>query len=129
MSIKPIILTVLFCVPFLAMADESGIPPIELKGVVSEDGSGKSLKGAVISIEKNGQVIHSTQSDENGEFSLSFEGPISRFDKVTISVSKQGYRTQDIKTIHHDNDISIKLDKIPKPIPLLMPLKNRSFTI
>lgn len=116
-----IILTLSFLAPFTVFGDD-GKEPVLIKGNIIDQVSGKVITGAVITIEQNGQIIQSIQSDEEGNFSLKYEEGTLRIDQLKVSIYKSGYRLKKVKTIREtDNDMKIELEKKPKFIPILLP--------
>jgi len=96
---------IIFLLSFISLivgvnAQESNF---NLSGVVIESGSGEPVKQAVISVTSNGEF---TNTDENGEFSLS----LPSVDEI-ITVSYPGYYITDYYTSGQQN-ITIYLTKI-----------------
>ncbi len=126
------LLVILSSFSFIAFAnqgsgDKDNKPPT-LKGVIVEAVEGAEIEGAVISLEKNGQVLQSVESDENGSFQLQFNDQVIRRDQVTINVYKKGYKTYRSKPISHTSDtVSIHLERIPEIIPVIVPLEGKGF--
>lgn len=116
------ILILLFFAPLLALAHGEKIP-IEISGVVSEKG-GAAVEGATISIERNGEVIQSTQTDAGGRFSLKVEGPIGRSDQIRLRVYKKGFKTGELLPVCC-NDARIVLER-KKPVPILRPFGSKA---
>lgn len=95
--------------------------PISFSGSISEI-TGKSIEGAIISIERNGQVIQSTQSHEDGSFSITIEGPLVRMDQVKVTIKKKGFKTEIALPLNGKNqNMNIILERLTEPIPLLNP--------
>jgi len=112
------ILSLTFLLPVFLWAHGDRIS-ISFSGIVSEN-TGKSVSGATISIEHNGQVIHSTRSDEKGNFSIKMEGPFSRPDKLKVKVYKKGYETRYLTPINCRNaEIEVQMHRSPTPIPIM----------
>ncbi len=120
MSKTVAILSLLFLAPLLSLAHGDKIP-IQISGVVSERLAGGAVEGAVISIERNGQVIQSIQTNDKGQFSIKVEGPLGRMDQIRISVYKSGYKTADYVPVNCNNSqIKIELER-KEAIPILRP--------
>ncbi|HBF21922.1 MAG: hypothetical protein CMI36_06635 [Owenweeksia sp.] len=122
---RPIaILTSLLFLSFYAQA--LGIKPISLQGVVTDVQSGEVIPGAVISIERNGEVIHSVETDGQGGFTLNYDAPYLRTDEVRVSIFKKGYKVQKMKTLHQEKEeLIIELEKRPKFVPLILPSTSK----
>lgn len=92
---------------------------LSFSGVISE--GTMPVSGAVISIEKNGQVIQSAESDANGNFEISVEPYISRMDQVKITVHKKGYRPLRFSPVEFSKHFQIELRR-QLPIPIIKPI-------
>ena len=111
------ILTFLIFIPLAGFAHNGKIP-ISFTGIVSGE-SGSAIEGAVISIEQNGQIIQSTQTDEKGQFTIKLEG-IGRIDQVKLTVQKKGYKKEIALPFNADTQqLNIQLQRLREPIPLL----------
>lgn len=115
-----LILTFLFSLPFLGMA-HGDKTPIQISGVILENGSAQGVSGAVVNIEKNGQVIHTTKTDDSGNFDFQIEG-MPRMDQVKVSVYKKGYKSTEFRPF----DGCMKNLRIPMQrqsvIPIIKPV-------
>lgn len=113
-----IILILFFSLPVLSRAHGDKLP-ISLSGIIS-DPSGKAVSGATISIEKNGQIIHSTETNAGGEFSIQMEGPLGRMDELKLKIEKKGYRSQQlVPMLCPKKNLEVELQKLPTPIPIM----------
>mgnify|MGYP001944373955 CR=1 FL=1 len=107
-------------------AQAHGTRPVFMKGTVTDENSGEAIPGAVISIERNGQVIHSVETDLKGDFSLNYEINYLPSDEFKVSIYKKGYRIQKMKTLHCEKEsITIEMEKKPKFAPLILPSTTR----
>ncbi len=114
------ILTLLLVMPVFGWA-HGDKNPFSLSGVITDE-SARPVSGAVISIEKNGEVIHSTETDALGNFELKMEGPIPRLDQLKITVQKKGYKSQRVRPIQcNEKFINIQLQR-QLPIPIIKPI-------
>ena len=120
--LRPIaILIACFLLSLSALAN-GGKTPISIQGTVTDQNSGNVLPGVVISIERNGQVIHSIETDGQGSFNLSYEAPYVRSDELKVSIFKKGYKVLKMKTLQCEKDeLLIQLEKKPKFVPLILP--------
>ncbi|MDZ7845419.1 MAG: carboxypeptidase-like regulatory domain-containing protein [Owenweeksia sp.] len=84
-------LILIFSAGLLAHGDKT---LLSFSGFILEEEQGQAIKGATISIEKNGRVIHTTKSNGKGYFSLKLEGPIARMDQLVLRVEKPGFQSQ-----------------------------------
>ncbi len=105
-----------------AFADPHGDKsPLSFSGVITDESS-KPVSGAIINIEKNGQVIQSTKSDINGNFSIKMEGYISRVDELRITVNKKGYKRVSIPPVELKvEDLQLQILRYT-PIPIIKPI-------
>ncbi len=105
----------------LVMANGDRIE-VNMSGVVYDSRTNQPIGGALISLEKNGQMIYSTRTAEDGSFSIKFEGPIGRQDQLQVKVSKRGYVINSFPPLDiHKGDININLLR-KSPIPILKPV-------
>lgn len=119
---RPIaILIFLLAMPFFTLA-HGDKNPFSLSGVIVEDGTARGVSGAIISIEKNGEVIQSTETDANGNFILKMDGYMPRMDQVKVTVQKRGYKSQRIRPVGCLNqNLQIRMQK-QSPIPIIKPV-------
>ena len=127
MNRKLTIASFVFLLPLFMMAHGDKFQ-FSFTGIVSEP-SGKAVQGAVISIEHNGQVIHSTQTDDEGNFDIKMEGPFNRPDQLKVKVYKKGYRTEYIVPLNCRSAIDVELERAPTPIPLMRTSPSNTFLI
>lgn len=122
------ILSLIFLMPILTWAHGDKLT-ISFSGIVSES-SGKAVQGATISIEHNGQIIQSAESDAEGNFSIKMEGPFTRLDQLKVKVQKKGYRSQNLIPLDCDNkSIEVELHRASPPIPIMRTLGGNSLAI
>ena len=120
-----IILTLSLLCSFFSVANDGKVPVV-IKGNVTDSNSGAVIQGATVTIEHNGQVIQSIQTDDQGNFSLRYEGNTSRPDQLKVSVYKNGYTLKKCKSLNQEkNEIRIKLKKKPPFQPFLLPSSQR----
>ena len=124
--LRPItILAACFLLSLSALA-HGGKVPISIHGTVTDQNSGNVIPGAVISIERNGEVIHSIETDLEGSFNLSYDAPYLRSDELKVSIFKKGYKVQKMKTLRCEKEeIIIQLEKKPKFVPLILPAAGK----
>lgn len=95
--------------------------PLSLSGIITDEDA-KPVSGAVISIEKNGEVIQFTETDIKGNFELKLDGPIPRMDQLKITVHKKGYKSQHIRPVQcNEKYHNIQLQR-QQPIPIIKPI-------
>ncbi len=114
------ILALLLLVPFIGWAhgDKSSF---SLSGVITDE-SARPVSGAVINIEKNGEVIQSTETDAEGNFELKMDGIMPRMDQLKFTVQKKGYKTYRISPVQYNEKfINIQLHR-QLPIPIIKPI-------
>ena len=119
LKLQHLILLFLFAPAFL-LAHGDRIE-LNMSGQIHDSYTNKPVGGALISVEKNGQMIYSTRSGDDGKFSIKFEGPIGRHDKLQIRVSKKGFQNNVFPPIDLiKENVVIELKK-KSPIPILKP--------
>ncbi len=119
------IFLIAFMLPIMALAHGDRIE-LNMSGVIHDSRTNQPVGGALISIEKNGQMIYSTRSSEDGSFSLKFEGPIGRHDQLQVKVAKKGFEIKSFPPVNlHKEDMIINL-KRKSPIPILKPVNQGS---
>lgn len=97
--------------------------PLSLSGVIYEDESGKAAEGAVITLEKNGEVIQHTETDDQGNFILRMEGPVDRMDQLLVRIHKKGYKSTSLRPVEWTGqNLQIRLKRMPVVIPILKPM-------
>jgi hypothetical protein len=121
MKTKLIILTLSLLASVFVEAKDGKDPTI-IKGTITDQVSGKVIQGAVITIEKNGQLIQSVQSNESGGFTIRYEGNVSQLDVLKVKIYKPGYLSKRVKTLSKiENEVKVELEKKPKFQPFLFP--------
>lgn len=111
MNKSPIVILMVLLLP-LTLSAHGEKNPWSLSGIVVEKQAGHIIEGAVISIEKNGQVLQSVATDRQGRFCLRFEGNVSRMDHLKIKIYKKGYKVETYLPVDFkDDDFEILLDK------------------
>ena len=112
------ILVFLFLLPTCGAAHGDKFP-LSFSGIVSEPAGGHPVEGAVISVEKNGQVIQSTRTDAKGKFSLKIEAPLNRRDQLKLKVQKHGFKSQMHLPVNCQNEnLKIGLER-KQPMPII----------
>lgn len=95
--------------------------PFSLSGVITDE-SARPVSGAVVNIEKNGEVIQSTETDAEGNFELKMDGNTPRLDQLKITVQKKGYKTHRVRPVQcSDKYLNIQLQR-QNPIPIIKPV-------
>lgn len=114
------ILTLLLVLPVFGWAHGEK-NPFSLSGVIMDE-SARPVSGAVISIEKNGEVIQSAETDDQGNFELKMDGSMPRMDQLKITVQKKGYKSHRIRPIQYSEKyLNIQLQR-QWPIPIIKPI-------
>ena len=121
MTDKLIILTLSFLCAF-AMQANDGKAPIVIKGSVISKDSGEKIKGAIITIEKDGQVVKSITTDESGKFCLKYESPTANQEKLKVKIYKKGFSSENIRPLREGEcELKVELKKKPKFRPFILP--------
>ncbi len=121
MNSRSAILCLLFLIPFLALA-HGDKTPFSLTGIIFDE-SGESISGAEISIEQNGEVIHSTQSNKEGLFKLTLDPTVIKADQIKIKVKKSGFRSEELVPAScNQAPLQLHLKKAPTTIPVIRPV-------
>lgn len=108
----------LFLLPFLGLA-HGDKTPVVLSGVISTT-DGSSVGGAEISIERNGEVIQSTQSKSDGSFELKLDQAYYPTGQLEVRVRKSGYKSESLPAIFCDkHSYEVKLNKAKTSKPLI----------
>lgn len=125
--IRPLAILCCFYLTSFAVMAHGDKTPVYLQGTIVDGASGGAISGAVISIEYNGEIIHSVETDAEGGFALKYEGSFPRKDKVRVSIFKKGYKVQKVKPLECAKDeLHISLAKKPKLIPLILPASGKA---
>lgn len=124
MTSKILILSLSFFCCFAAHAGH-GDSPIVFKGSVIEEDSGDEIIGATITLEEDGKVVQTIQSDKDGNFVIEYETPKSTTEKtkdVKIKISKPGFKAQDVNPVaENPSSIKVELKKKPEFKPFTFP--------
>lgn len=60
--------------------------------------SGEKIKGAIITLEKNGKVLQSITTDESGNFELNYEERAEDVGQFKIKISKPGFSGKNVES-------------------------------
>lgn len=121
MTNKLLILTLCILCSFGLSAND-GKAPIVLKGSVTAKESGEKIQGAVITIEKDGQVLKTITTDESGNFCLKYELPNVSEDQLKVKIYKKGFNSEDIRPLKEGEcSLKVELKKKPKFRPFILP--------
>lgn len=85
--------------------------------------SGEKIKGAVITLEKDGEVIQSITTDESGNFELNYEEAVTEPGQFKIKISKPGFSGQNVEPNNHSScEIKFELKKkSQRQRPVILP--------
>ena len=87
---------------------------LNLNGIV-ENQRGVAIKGATISLERNGQTIETHTSDVNGVFSITIEKFYPSISDTYMYVRMNGYKTERLKVFKECCNTPFKVHLQPKP--------------
>lgn len=95
----------------------------QLKGSVVEMDSGEKIKGAIITVEKDGEVIQSIVTDESGNFELNYDETHEKEGELKIKISKPGFTGKNIEPSDKSCcEMKFELKKKPKrKKPMILP--------
>ncbi len=113
-------LCILLCFSFQSLAEE---PPTLFKGSVVEMESGEKIKGAVITLEKDGEVIKTITTDESGNFELEYEEESETKGELKLKITKPGFSAKNIESLKNI-DCNLKLElkkKVKRQKPVILP--------
>ena len=94
-----------------------------------EDISGNTLKGATITIERNGQTINTSAFNESGAFSITIEKFYPGVSETYLWVRKEGYKSYRHKVFSQCGDEPLNIQMQSKVVTprLHQPLTQSSF--
>lgn len=85
--------------------------------------SGEKIEGAVITLEKDGEVIQTITTDESGNFELNYDEKKEDQGELKIKITKPGFSAKNIKSLKNiDCELKLELKKKPKrQKPIILP--------
>ena len=121
-----IILFGLLIIPLFSHAHGDRIE-LNMSGVVNDARTNEPVSGALISIEKNGEMIYSVRTARDGSFLIRFEDPVGRHDQWKVKVGKKGYESYSFPPLNTPKQEDLAIELSPKsPIPILKPVNKAS---